>query len=491
MPGVACWSASCHEFALLPDHKTTPIHLMTDLEESASRELLFAARAAVAKAFLTKEGGVRYGAAVLTLSGRVFSCGQYSSFNHSTNVHAEQAALVAAAMQGEPDVVALAVSSTGSDTVTRPCGVCRQIMLEHATRTGRDFAVFMDSKDGRWEHARVSDLLPHAWTAASQSAGSVISGTQTRPSPGPGQAWNPGDPLEVGDHVLLRDGIMALVWDLAPWPGQILVKFKYQRGGDGWHKLAHAFTAPLDYERQLFGLQKHWTHAPCGAAVACLTPGQIQRRFPALSVTSLPPVFQACLTCAAIPNDAVRISGSSATGMGLPGSDMDLVLRVTPDQALALRHEISLALNRGTLGLPLKSGSWRLLERVFPSGGAGILSQGRWVGTFKEGSTTVSLMLAPADESGWIHDDDAVPQGHTAVTGVVRAAERTLFKRAEFSLALADGSELPVISYHKAANLIRSGDFISARGWLMLSARQPCLLQFHQHRDNLCWFTQS
>jgi len=63
---------------------------------------------------LTSPGGTAYGAAVLTATGNVYQAGQYSSFSHVTNVHAEQVALVLATMADDPDVLALAVASTGA-----------------------------------------------------------------------------------------------------------------------------------------------------------------------------------------------------------------------------------------------------------------------------------------------------------------------------------------------------------------------------------------
>src|SRR5580692_6037144 len=104
------------------------------LTERERASLVDAARAATAKAFTTSPGGTCYGAAVLTRTGNTCTAGQYSSWNHVTNVHAEQGTLLIATMSDDPDVLALAVSSTSDDPVARPCGVCRQVMKEHADR---------------------------------------------------------------------------------------------------------------------------------------------------------------------------------------------------------------------------------------------------------------------------------------------------------------------------------------------------------------------
>ena len=86
---------------------------------------------------------MRYGARGASADGRTFLSGQYSSFNHVTNVHAEQAVLAAAAAAGAADVVAMAVASSEPGVTARPCGICRQVMSEHTARTRRDFTVVM------------------------------------------------------------------------------------------------------------------------------------------------------------------------------------------------------------------------------------------------------------------------------------------------------------------------------------------------------------
>lgn len=130
--------------------------------------LLKAAREGTQKSFLTKAGGTCYGAAVLTATGEIFSAGQYSSFNHITNIHAEMAAIVMATMSGKHDILALAVVSTAAtDKIERPCGICREFIFEHAKRIGHDILVCMSNLDGRLcEFASIPDLLPYSWTPA-------------------------------------------------------------------------------------------------------------------------------------------------------------------------------------------------------------------------------------------------------------------------------------------------------------------------------------
>lgn len=452
--------------------------------------LVSAARAAVAKAFLTKEGGVRYGAAVLTVSGRIFSSGQYSSFNHSTNVHAEQAALLTAAMNGQPDIVMLAVASTGRDAVTRPCGVCRQVMLEHAARTGQDFLVLMAGQAAGWEEQTVSGLLPYAWSAASQpkSAGSWGATRTRQVHPRGDLAWEPGLSLHAGDHLRLRGGLIGLVWDSNPWADGILVKLKYRQEPNGaWVKLPHAFTEPLDYERELARLPD-FHPAPCGAPVACVNPQDIESVFPCPPCSEIPPILAECLSQSGIGSDCVFVGGSRATGMETPNSDHDLVVQADPRQLVSLRDCLVDAIRRNALSIPEMSGTWRLLQSLYPGGRAAILESGVFAGTFVEDGLTYALMPSPACPQPLVHGAAARFEGHTAVEGLVIEDAQTQSKRAEFVLRLSDGQECRVVSYHKAANLIQRGNIIAARGWSVYDDDHFLLLQFHPHRDNLVWF---
>ncbi len=143
---------------------------MKQLSPAEVQTLIAAARTGTRKAFLTRPGGNSYGAAVMTLSGRVFSCGQYSSFNHITNIHAEMAAVLVATMSGHPDICAIAVLSEKADEAPESiCGVCRQFLHEHSLRSGIPITAYMSNFDG--DHVvveKLSSLLPGQWEAAAK-----------------------------------------------------------------------------------------------------------------------------------------------------------------------------------------------------------------------------------------------------------------------------------------------------------------------------------
>jgi cytidine deaminase len=184
------------------------------------KRLLEAAREGARHAFLTKPGGTRYGAAVWTSTGAIHRCGQYSSFNHSTNIHAEMGALALSAAAGDPDVVALALVSTSAvDWPARPCGVCRQVIAEHARRIGRPIRVLMASWDGRVvEELSSNDLLPWAWEG----------GVRPRTVP-----WVEPDPpsdrrLRTGDHVVVAPGVVGRVLAFDPSSWQAWIEPRYE-----------------------------------------------------------------------------------------------------------------------------------------------------------------------------------------------------------------------------------------------------------------------
>ena len=97
------------------------------------------ARNACKKSFLANlNTNRRYGAAVLTKNGNVYSSGQYSSYNHITSIHAEMGAVLLATMSGDPQIVACAVAVERVDKIAdeaKSCGICLQFLKEHAERT--------------------------------------------------------------------------------------------------------------------------------------------------------------------------------------------------------------------------------------------------------------------------------------------------------------------------------------------------------------------
>ncbi len=137
------------------------------ISDDAVNLLIGAALEGLSKAFLKKEGDTRYGAAAMTLNGKIYNAGQYSSFNNITNIHAEMASVLLATMNNDPIVTALAlVSSNSSDAYARICGICREFLNEHSQRTGYDIRIILSSLDRtNIRTFYIDELLPEKWIA--------------------------------------------------------------------------------------------------------------------------------------------------------------------------------------------------------------------------------------------------------------------------------------------------------------------------------------
>lgn len=121
---------------------------------------------ALDNAYIPDSNGWRFGSAVLTKKGNIYGSGQYYSETYSLTLHAEQAALAHAAAHGEHDVVAIAAVSTEDPkgkAFCHPCGMCKQLLYEHAKRSGHNIDVVMANRKGEYIVKKVSELTPFPW----------------------------------------------------------------------------------------------------------------------------------------------------------------------------------------------------------------------------------------------------------------------------------------------------------------------------------------
>ena len=450
-----------------------------------------AAREATAFSFLTKPGGTCYGAAVLTKQGGVHRSGQYSSFNHSTNIHAEQGALLRATMAGEPDVVVLALAKSKGADSARPCGVCRQVMLEHAQRTGRDFDVAMLDASGRCEIRRVSELLPLAWSKDRARAKAAARPAPSAPVPRGGDV-----PLRVGDQaVWTHEGVnyLGLVWE--PFAeekgGGVFLKLKYAERSDGlWEKLPHSFSEPMLYERFL-GSSLNPRALRFGGSVACVPLREIARYCPLVPADGfIPDALTAILGEAGIPPESLLRTGSSATGMSADASDLDLVCTVDAGRIGRLREAVARGVEAGSVSIPESSQTWKLLAAQFPGGREGILRERRFCETFAIGGSQIVVIFDAPRDPGFLLGAGAGHPVRHAVSGTVESAGGCAFKRSRFVVAGSTGCGTQVVSYLKTANLLKDGDRVAARGWLIPNAGREgenILLQISAATDALVW----
>ena len=106
--------------------------------------------------------GFKVGAAMLCKNGKIYCAGNIENAASGAGICAERAALARAVASGEKEFEAVAVVGTSDEPVS-PCGLCRQSLMEF----GEDMTVIMSNSAGEAMVAKLSDLLPAAFTGRS------------------------------------------------------------------------------------------------------------------------------------------------------------------------------------------------------------------------------------------------------------------------------------------------------------------------------------
>ncbi len=97
----------------------------------------------------------RVGAALRATSGRIFGGCNVENSTYGLTVCAERVAIFKAMSEGERGFYAIAVV-TDADTLTPPCGACRQLIWEFCG----DVPVVLENLKGKREVHRMKDLFP-------------------------------------------------------------------------------------------------------------------------------------------------------------------------------------------------------------------------------------------------------------------------------------------------------------------------------------------
>ena len=118
------------------------------------RSLVEEAKKARLKAY-SPYSGVKIGAAVLTSDGKIFSGANIENASYGLACCAERTAIFKAVSEGNRDIEAIAVVGKSED-FTKPCGACRQVMVEFNPR----MKVLRRGLDGFAEDATAGSLLP-------------------------------------------------------------------------------------------------------------------------------------------------------------------------------------------------------------------------------------------------------------------------------------------------------------------------------------------
>ena len=104
----------------------------------------------------------RVGAALRATSGRIFGGCNVENATYGLTVCAERVAIFKAISEGERGFDAIAVV-TDTDSLTAPCGACRQLIWEFCG----DVPVVLADLKGRVEVIAMRDLFPKPFDASS------------------------------------------------------------------------------------------------------------------------------------------------------------------------------------------------------------------------------------------------------------------------------------------------------------------------------------
>lgn len=104
--------------------------------------------------------GFRVGAAVRVKSGKVYTGCNVESASFGLTVCAERVAIWKALSEGERDFSELAVVAD-TQTLTPPCGTCRQIIWEFC----KNATIVLANLHGEQEVVSIRELLPRAFDA--------------------------------------------------------------------------------------------------------------------------------------------------------------------------------------------------------------------------------------------------------------------------------------------------------------------------------------
>ena len=124
------------------------------IEKEKLRSLVEAAESARKHAY-SPYSGVKIGAAVLSSNGRVFSGANVENSSYGLTCCAERNAIFSAVSAGARRLVAIAVVGK-SEHFTRPCGACRQVMVEFNPK----MKVLRRGADGFASDETAESLLP-------------------------------------------------------------------------------------------------------------------------------------------------------------------------------------------------------------------------------------------------------------------------------------------------------------------------------------------
>lgn len=106
----------------------------------------------------TPYSNFKVGAALLCADGTVFTGVNIESATYTPSICAERTAFFKAISEGYRDFVKIAV--TCDKEYCSPCGVCRQVMVEHAP----NLEILLGNPQGTFKRMSIRELLPEAFS---------------------------------------------------------------------------------------------------------------------------------------------------------------------------------------------------------------------------------------------------------------------------------------------------------------------------------------
>ncbi|MCX5788494.1 MAG: cytidine deaminase [Elusimicrobia bacterium] len=148
-------------------------------------ELVQAAKAARRRAYCPYSKHP-VGAAVLTASGRVYTGANVENASYGLSICAERVAVFNAVVRGDREILAVCVACKSA----RPCGACRQVMMEFSNKETALVLVSTGSDDGndKVTVTRAALMLPGAFDPL--ASGLLPAPPPPRPAPASGRGGN-------------------------------------------------------------------------------------------------------------------------------------------------------------------------------------------------------------------------------------------------------------------------------------------------------------
>ena len=129
------------------------------MSESENQSLFETAAAARLRS-VAPFSNFRVGAALQTAAGKVFTGCNVESASYGLTVCAERVAIWKALSEGERDFTDLVIVAD-TESLTPPCGTCRQIIWEFAKHA----RIVLANLRGQREEVSIKELLPRAFDA--------------------------------------------------------------------------------------------------------------------------------------------------------------------------------------------------------------------------------------------------------------------------------------------------------------------------------------